>query len=314
MVSMGLKKYGNEIGLRVIDGSICGKYRGFFIRMYDGMGFKKVELKFSPLSADLLLKLDTYITSVKQGFRILSYTIGASGLSMNIHDTVGTMDVIKKLLNEFIDFFEANEIPPLDLCGICGQNIETDEAFAFRGDSTIIGHRACLEKEEEKTPEKEIEELKKSYGMGYLGAFLGMIVGIIPWILISLAGFVAGVAGLILSAAIKIGYEKLGGKNGKPKITAIILFTVLGVLAAFFITTTISIYQTFAQEGITFLEALELTPYNLSLAATDPDIASYIAQNLGLGFLFAALGSWSFIVQAYKDTKAQTEKPIVHTI
>lgn len=312
MVSVGLRKYGEEIGLKVVDGSVCGKYQGFFVRMFDTAGFKRIEIKNSPLNDEQMIKLDNFINTIKGQCRISNYSVLTTGVVFYISDTVGTMKVIKEFLPAMVEHMISIEALPLTVCGICGENIDGLVSFCFRGDTTIIGHKKCLEKPEEKPIEKQIEEISKSYGSGYFGAFLGMVVGIIPWVLISLIGFIAAIGGYIISVAVKFGYEKLGGKVGKPKITAIILFSVLGVILATIITWTISYHGYITSEGynISIIDAL----LDVLYFSITPEGAVEVGSDLLMGLGFAALGSWSFISQEYKNVKNETLQPIAYTL
>ena len=149
--------------------------------------------------------------------------------------------------------------------------------------------------------------MTKSYGSGFFGAFLGMVVGIIPWILISLAGFIAALGGFILSVAVKFGYEKLGGKVGKPKIVAIILFSVLGVILATFISWTIVAHNELIAAGY------DTTILNSMLTAVffafSSDGFLPVFTDIGLGLLFTTLGSYRMISQEYRDIKNETLQP-----
>lgn len=139
-----------------------------------------------------------------------------------------------------------------------------------------------------------------------------MVVGIIPWVLISLAGFVAAIGGLILSIAVKFGYEKLGGKVGKPKIIALIAFSFIGVILATVASWTIFVYNDWnaAGDSATLVEAL----FGFIYFAISPDGIVPVASDIGLGLLFAAIGSWKFISQEYKDIKTKTIQPTTYTI
>ena len=312
MVGVGLRKYSEEIGLKVIDGSVCGNYKGFFVRMDDLAGFKRIEIKLNPLNEEQLIKLDNFINTNKAQYRISSYSVLPTGVLFYINDTVGTMKVIQAFLPAVIENLISCEAEPLAVCGVCNERVDRPVSFYLKGDTTIIGHKECLDKPVEKSVEEKIDEITKSYGLGYLGAFLGMVVGIIPWVLISLAGFVAAIGGLILSIAVKFGYEKLGGKVGKPKIVALIVFSVVGVILATVASWTIGVYNEWnaAGEALTLLDAL----FGVIYFAISPEGIVPVASDIGLGLLFAALGSFRFISQEYKDIKTKTIQPITYTI
>lgn len=132
MVGIGLRKYSEEIGLKVIDGSICGNYKGFFIRMDDLAGFKRIEIKLSPLNEDQLIKFDNFINTNKAQFRISRYSVLPTGVSFYINDTVGTMKVIQSFLPAIVENLMSIEANPLSVCSVCNERVDGPVSFYLK--------------------------------------------------------------------------------------------------------------------------------------------------------------------------------------
>lgn len=134
-----------------------------------------------------------------------------------------------------------------------------------------------------------------SYAKGALGAVLGGVIGIIPWVLIGLLGYVAAISGLIMAWLSYKGYQLAGGKRGRGMvwiiIVVLIIFTYIGVMG--------SLYASAINEGYDMRGTL-------LLVLIAPFLPQYFETGvlwgqLALGWLFAGLGSFGLIRRANRE-------------
>jgi hypothetical protein len=146
---------------------------------------------------------------------------------------------------------------------------------------------------------KAQRETTGSYAKGALGAVLGGVVGVIPWVVIGMLGFVAAISGLIMAWLSYKGYRLLGGKLGRSMvwilIVVLIVFTYVGVMA--------SLYVSIAAEGYDLVDnAFWLI---LTLPFVPGGDAGVIWGQIALGWLFAALGSFGLIRKAGREASGK---------
>ncbi len=67
---------------------------------------------------------------------------------------------------------------------------------------------------------------------GLIGAILGGLVGIIPWIILGYFGYVATFGGIAIVLGAQYGHNLLGGKPGKGRMAAVIFVTIAMVFVA----------------------------------------------------------------------------------
>lgn len=122
---------------------------------------------------------------------------------------------------------------------------------------------------------------------GLIGALLGVIPGVLLWILLGQLGYIAGICGWLMVRGAIFGYTKLaGGIDRKGEIFATII-AVFMPLVSEYLGIAVSVYRTFHKvDGTTVLDSLASVPLNLS----DPDILRGIIINLVIGYVLFAIG------------------------
>ena len=149
-----------------------------------------------------------------------------------------------------------------------------------------------------------VEEIKAqrettgSYGKGAIGAVLGGIIGIIPWVLIGLLGYIAAISGLLMAWLSYKGYLLLGGKKGRGMVwilvIVLIVFTYVGVMTSEIVAYAVQGGYDLTSEAFIFM----LT------APFSPEGGGFWGQ-IALGWLFAGLGSFGLIRKANKEASGK---------
>ena len=152
---------------------------------------------------------------------------------------------------------------------------------------------------------RQERETTGSYAKGTLGAVLGGIIGIIPWIIFHLLGFVAALSGLIMAYLCYYGYKLLKGKRGKGMLVIIVVVLIVFTYLAVLVNTGISVYQELAMPGydIDFGALVSLilaSPFSPEFFDT-----GQIWAAIGMGWLFAGIGSFFFLRKIQKESSGK---------
>lgn len=134
---------------------------------------------------------------------------------------------------------------------------------------------------------------------GIVGAILFSLAGVALWVLVNRLGYIAAICGLVLMVCAFKGYEKFSKKLDMPGIIACIVVAVFMGLVSQFICITLDAYEIFSEYGLTLLECAEMVPYLLA----EPELLSAYLPDLLLGYLFMAIGSFSFVRNAIAAQK-----------
>ena len=212
--------------------------------------------------------------------------------------TVLKAETTMEFLNEFSSYLVGNGYS--SSCNLC---TNTENLGYTEQDGQVMEVcEACHEKLQGAVEEiKAQRETTGSYAKGAVGAVLGGIVGIVPWVLIGMLGYVAAFSGLIMAWLSYKGYQLLGGKKGRGMVwvlvIVLIVFTYVGVMASQMVTDA-------------NLGGFELTGNAILIYLMAPFLPEYfytevIWGQLALGWLFAGLGSFGLIRKANKEASGK---------
>ena len=112
-----------------------------------------------------------------------------------------------------------------------------------------------------------------------------------------MAGFYASIAGLAISFCAFKGYEMAGAKVSKTGV----IINVITILIAFLFAQHVGLYIELHKEipELTF----SMFILNTHLILSDSDVLRYVLPNMGLGFLFVALGAYRTIANNFDAAK-----------
>ena len=136
-----------------------------------------------------------------------------------------------------------------------------------------------------------------SYLTGTIGAASGAVIGAILWILVARLGFVSSLVGLVMAFLAKTGYEMLNGRKGRGKAAIIATAVFLGVIAAVLSYYPIEIREALGPE-LPFSFWLQTVLVGF---ASDSEVFWLIMKDLGIGLLFALLGSYGIVSGILKE-------------
>jgi hypothetical protein len=175
-------------------------------------------------------------------------------------------------------------------CGLCHEK-EVESFYAIDGQALPLCASCYQEKVQLLEGNQPIPPA--SYLMGFLGALLGGIVGSSVWIVIGLVGFVASIGGVAISYASYFGYRKFGGKNGIFAFICVVVSVILSVVFAELFGLGIEVVK-YANGSHIQLSLAQIVSVVFNVVTSGED-NSQIFLNMGLGFLFAGLGSFRLL-------------------
>ena len=138
----------------------------------------------------------------------------------------------------------------------------------------------------------------ENVGLGLLGAFLGSLAGAVLIIVLSRLGFVAALSGLVMSFVALKGYEKFAGGISTLGIVLTCVIIVAMVFVADWVDWAIVAMRDL---DVSFLEAISTLPELFERGNID---SSDYSANLGMLYIFTALGAVPVIIDSFKSRRA----------
>ena len=170
-------------------------------------------------------------------------------------------------------------------------------------------HAYCREdfaREIEEDEREEREQLRQesaealldgSILKGVLGAFLGALIGSIPWVLIYMFGYLASIGGILIGMGAVFGYKKLSGRVGAACVVSAVVFAALMVPLACYAGEAASLLKEFI--------AGNMEPFRMSdfgwLFRAGTSLAEWrdgFRQNVLIGYVYAAIGLFGYLLGA----------------
>ena len=158
-----------------------------------------------------LAGINTFLKKKWKGLKVFAAQVDEVFIWMNINNAwMLKAENVETLLREFSAYLAENGYR--SGCSLCPA--EENLGYTEQDGRVMEVCEACHERLQGIVEEfKAQRETTGSYAKGAVGAVLGGIVGIIPWVLIGLLGYVAALSGLLMAWLSYKGYQLLGGKK-----------------------------------------------------------------------------------------------------
>ena len=246
-----------------------------------------------------LSEINLFLKENKKKYNAKNATLGEGHISIMLNSE------IKRIKAEHVMMF-VQELSTFliekgykSACKFCSSN--ADIGYSFQDGKVNEVCDTCHQKLNTVIDDiKSQRHTSGSYGRGIIGAVLGGILGIIPWVILGFLGFIAAISGWIMAYLSYKGYLLLKGKVGKGMIVilviVLIIFTYVGVLTSQgFIE-----YQALKNMGYEvppfwFFSIMMISPF----LPLEFDVVGLWGQ-IGLGLLFTGLGSFTILKKAKK--------------
>ncbi len=198
-------------------------------------------------------------------------------------------------------------------CVFCGEELptETESLFDRTENDSDIGRNADNNGYVTVEQGKNDQELQKraiakaylekqnslsdNYLLGLLGALVGALVAAIPWAVVSSQGWFMAWLGYLIAIGASKGYDLMKVKTNMKKLWCVLVAVVIGVFAGQIMSDMIVI-ATDEELGHMFSDLFSYYANNFG------EYLSINIKNLALGYVFAALGALSVLVNIKKET------------
>lgn len=210
------------------------------------------------------------------------------------HISKGYIASIDAFLKDLTDWLLANDFRVA--CTSCG----TEEQLGFWqvGRGMYLHCPACHEVARQRMEELSLTHTSgqnENMLLGLLGAFLGVLVGAVAWVLIYQIGFIASVTGLIMIVGATKGYEKLAGNLSKK---GVILCYILSMVMVFFAQQCCYGIMLSLEYDINILEGFLAVPEALT---ADKWTRIYFFSELVIGLLLMVCGAFYTVKNRLED-------------
>ncbi|KPU45861.1 hypothetical protein OXPF_03290 [Oxobacter pfennigii] len=294
MIFPGLKKWAKLKGWQLDKNFVYGNYNGYIFTAFDGRNYKVFTTMIPNLTEEQKEKIFSFIKENKKRLKISEYSIESNVLTVKYKELIRPMKIqeMDAILKALTDFFLSEGIYGKEHCAICGAQGNHDTVAINDSIVSLCGtcYRQSIDDVEEMSKEYATEE--KNYAIGFIGALLGGLVGVIPWVIVeNYLGLYASILGFLIGKASLKGYTLFKGKIGKPTGFIIGAATTFSVIAAELVSLAILMIQ----------EGAYVSLENYIISFTHPEIAGWVYRDLGLGLLMAFLGISSIFRQLKDD-------------
>ncbi len=154
-----------------------------------------------------------------------------------------------------LEVLRSTGFAPADACAVCGRS-GGDMAAPQNGGVYAPVHKGCLEGSVEAARDKaRLNAVNGSYLLGFVGAVLGMLVGIIPSLFTIIAmSRIYVLLFMLIPICVYAGYKLLKGRMNYTALVLSILLSVVGLFAIFYI----QLIYVLVDEGLTVKQSLDL--------------------------------------------------------
>ena len=304
MIGKGIKNFAAANGLAVKNGVAHGVYRGIYITLREGMGWKGLSAAVRFETEEQVERVRGWLSNEDRQttYRIRGCSVSELGthpgsIAVAFADNPGTMKLVEEFAAHFADMLTGLGVKSAGVCHACGMP-DQGAAEVLSGGTVFRLHDTCAAKmEDEIKAENEARKASGSLATGTLGAILGAVVGLIPWVIVYCLGYMASALGLLIGICAKKGYEIAKGKETKAKGIVILICVLLAVILAEFAGIVAANYADAVEAGMTLAETVEFI-YSWILT----DGLSAVIRELAVGWLFALLGIGKMLIETFEAT------------
>jgi len=310
MISIKLKSYAKEHGLLTNRDIVYGVIEGYHVSIDQASneGHVCTLINFYIVNLDDTMKaqIDNFVQVHKDEYKIFGVTYSSNMVSFATRQIayvtkINLDDKVRGILN----LFKEN----LFISGCAYTNETNNIEFVYANRMIIPASESIILKFVEKSKNQNPNNQDKGYITGTIGALIGGIIGIIPWVVFAMLGYISAISGLAMGWLIKTGYDKGKGKTGGLQfpilVTILVIATYLGIMAS----QSYFVIQMFMEEGyeISDLRIFEIFKFLATLPFTSQPGSSDMIGEILQGYLFAGLGSIAMFSKLKKKIEYSTD-------
>jgi hypothetical protein len=310
MLWPGVKKLGKELNLKRTDSEALGFIKNCFVKIYDGYNIKVMELYVPEMGDDdkdnIIKKLETR--------KIKKYEWVPNGVKITFIEMIIPYSIkkIKELLDEFVNYFSNKYPAQKPQCQHCGQQNVTD-IYCINNVSLLICND-CYRQTEKTTQNENLEQqnIKGNYLLGFIGAILFAIPGILLTVLLFVfLNSMAAVSAIVYVILGTIGYKKFKGKISPVGAFIIIITGLIMVAVGVTISYSVAILWEISKELeiinfdvlINFLKIIFKNIFEM------PEVRKELITNIVTSYIVSGL---YFVFQLNQMVKEWKNKKSIH--
>lgn len=314
MIGSGLKKLAKANGMTVGNGIAYGALQGFATALFEGAGYKQINIstKFPSPEQQVLLQNAVNAVDLQKQYRVQNLGISDKGISVVFMDNPGTMKKIEAFVEWFYPLLKTYEATGYQVCMDCGSDVTAGSWYLIGGFACYL-HDSCADRIAGAMEQQEQERKDSdtgSYVQGLLGALLGAVLGSIVWGLVLSLGYVASLVGLLIGWLAEKGYTLLHGKQGKGKVWILLLSVVVGVALGTFLPSVFELVGMMNAGELPGFGYGDIPSLILLVLQEDSEYAGAIMGNGVMGLLFALLGSFGLLRKTGKEVTGEQMKKL----
>lgn len=308
-----LKRFAAEHGMKTARSCAYGEIGGFLLSLYGDSAARNIYLNYmagvdTPEENGRRGRLDAFLAGHKAQGNLLHYQVMNDGVAVGVRVNGKGMANLRMLLPQLLAVLAQEGFTGTARCSRCGGAINGTEKIVLQGGTRAqLMHEACITSlaDERKMAVQQQSRSGNSYWMGLLGAVVGTLVGLIPWIVIARMGYFASIFGFLIGLCAKKGYEICRGKLGRGKLVILIVCAVVGIVFAEYIDIWLQVASELTGYGLGFGQ---MTAFTTALILQESAVLTEFLVNAGLGLLFAMLGLYGVFAQTKEEVDMASGK------
>ncbi|MEX1378009.1 MAG: hypothetical protein AB1Z23_11140 [Eubacteriales bacterium] len=154
------------------------------------------------------------------------------------------------------------------------------------------------------------------YLSGAIGAVIGGVAGIIPWVLFGSLGRITTLSGFLMSILAKFGYDKANGRQGQKQFSIIIIVTIIFTYIGIIASETFKVVRDLMAQGYQLAQISVSKAFSLMAAFpfTAEGVGSGIWRIILLSYLFTAAGSAIFLYKVHQGLGEETGDTLIYSV
>ena len=340
MISKELKKLAEAQGLKIENEVAYGKLNDCFVTLVSGAGYQRMYIyagaaqgaegevlnsgrEIAQKIAELAADFDTYhIVNDKKnlpGERHLNGIAlknGGALVQVNFYADRKTMGCVENFIRDILP--QVAPMTDMSACMKCAQdNNDTTVPVLLSDEAVVPMHKECADAYAAEVAAKNQEKKHTVRGgnnfTGVIGAFIGAMLGAVVWAVVGMIGYIAGIVGWLTAFLSGKGFDLLGGKSIKVKLTAVIVFVLIAILVGNMAVLAWQLHEYYVAETagmsalqLKFVEAeSEWLPVAFVEQLSVPETQSAMLKDIGIGILFAAWACLYLLREMAQKAKPQ---------
>lgn len=314
MIGFGYRKLAKQYGLAITKGVAYGSLNGYTSNLFEGSGYKCIHIatRFPEFGKQEQLQSAIHDVNISKDYGVRNLTFGPRYISIVFTDTVGTTKKIQAFIEWFYPLLTQYGALGSDKCLECGTEVTEGGWYRGKGLAARL-HDACaahIQSELDFDYQQQQDEDTGSYFTGLLGALGGAILGAIVWALVLSLGFIASLVGLLIGWLAEKGYCLMRGKQGKGKIVILIFAILFGVLLGTVAADIVTLAQMISAGELPGYTYGEIPDILLQLLRTSSDYLTGAIKNIGMGLLFAGIGTFALLRKTGREVSSTKIKKL----